>query len=254
MPSQNSAAPAIRFEAAGAETPARHGRRLAQVLGCRGCHGADLAGQPWEEDPAFAILYSSNLTRVVSRYDDAALARAIRLGVRPDGSPLWAMPSETFSRLSEPDMAALIAYLRTLRPAGRDYPRMAIGPRGRQAIDRGEIRPAPYHVREGRDRAPVRLDERHDWARYIARATCGECHGLDLSGSPTPDADDPPDLIVAGAYSRAEFRRLLRTGVPTGGRRLALMATVARSRFSRLTDREVDAIYDYLVARARQAH
>lgn len=34
---------------------------------------------------------------------------------------------------------------------------------------------------------------------------------------------------------------------------LRLMGEVARGRFAHLTDREVDAIHDYLVARARQA-
>jgi mono/diheme cytochrome c family protein len=87
-------------------------------------------------------------------------------------------------------------------------------------------------------------------ARYIVRATCGECHGIDLKGRTQSPDEVVPDLIVAGAYSRDAFRRLMRTGIPTGGRRLRLMDRVARSRFSHFTDGEIDAIYDYLVARA----
>ncbi len=60
--------------------------------------------------------------------------------------------------------------------------------------------------------------------------------------------------LVAGAYTRNQARHLMRTGQPPGGRRLRLMGEVARGRFAHLTDREVDAIYDYLVARTRQAH
>ena len=118
-PAQQPQPEAIRFERAAARTPAQHGRRLARVLGCQGCHGADLQGQPWDEEADFAISFTSNLTRALPAYSDAQIERAMREGVRPDGSQLWGMPSEIFTHLDAADMAALIAYLRTLRPAGR---------------------------------------------------------------------------------------------------------------------------------------
>lgn len=87
----------------------------------------------------------------------------------------------------------------------------------------------------------------------MVRATCGECHGVDLTGNSWPrPARSPPDLNVAGAYTREDFRRLLRTGVAPGGRQVGLMSEVARGRYSHFTDTEVDAIYDYLAARARR--
>jgi cytochrome c553 len=225
------------------------GERLARILGCTGCHGADLTGHAWIEDPQDAILFTSNLTRAVSRYSDAQLERAIRLGVRYDGSALWEMPSDLFTHLDEADMRRLIRYLRTVAPAGVDHPRIVIGPRGRRLIAAGEIKPAAQVVRENRDRGPPVVSAGDQWARYMIRATCAECHGIDLH----PRAGDtPPDLVVASAYSREQFHRLLRTGQPTGGRRLDLMATVARGRFAHMTNTEIDAIYDYLVARARR--
>jgi cytochrome c553 len=230
-----------------------HGARLGTVLGCNGCHGADLAGHVWSEDPREAILFTSNLTRALPGYSDAQLERTIRFGVRPDGSPLWEMPSQIFTHLSAPDMAALIAWLRTMPPAGRAHPRIVIGPRGRELIASGEIEPAPKIVRDNLRVWPARVDGRHDWARYIVRATCAECHGLTLTGHRGDPAHSPPDLVAAGAYSRAEFRHLMRTGEPTGGRRLGLMGDVARGRFVHFTNREVDAIYDYLRARAEAA-
>ncbi|HEY5723135.1 MAG TPA: c-type cytochrome [Allosphingosinicella sp.] len=228
----------------------RHGERLASVLGCRGCHGKDLTGHVGEDDPKVALLWTSNLTRVLPAYDDAQLERALRAGVRNDGSPLWGMPSELFSHLSGPDMAALIAWLRTVQPKGEEHPRIRIGPEGRKMIEKGEIKATPVWVRESRRLAPARLDGRYDWARYMVRATCAECHGMELKGGDPKDPKPTPDLIVASAYGRDEFRRLLRTGEPTGGRRLGLMAEVAKGRFVHLTDREVDAIHDYLKARA----
>jgi hypothetical protein len=44
----------------------------------------------------------------------------------------------------------------------------------------------------------------------------------------------------------------MRTGVATGERQVGLMSQVARGRFVHFTDAEVDAIYDYLAARARR--
>ena len=251
---ERAGAPPLQFEAppAGA-SPVARGERLGRVLGCRGCHGDDLTGQPWIDDPRLAILFTSNLTRAMPAYSDAELARAIRLGNRPDGSVLWEMPSDIFTHLSAPDMAALIAWLRTVPPSGAVRPRIAIGPEGRRLIARGEIRPASATARARVSTGPARLDGRHEWARYMIRATCSECHGLELTGNPaTSEYPGPPDLIVVGGYSRDQFRHLLRTGEPVGGRRLTLMAEVARDRFVHLTEREVDAIYDYLIARANR--
>jgi cytochrome c553 len=244
-------APTLRFAPAAGQTPVQHGERLASVLGCKGCHGQTLQGQPWNEEAALAISFSSNLTRAVPAYSDAALERAIRGGVRADGTPLWDMPSEIFTGLDPADMAALIAYLRTLHPAGEVHPRIVFGPRGRREVAAGTYRNALQLVQAQRGQGPMRFDGAHDLARHMIRATCGECHGVTLAGATWPPPErSPPDLNVAGAYTRQDFRRLMRTGVATGGRQVGLMSEVARGRFSHLTDAEVDTIYDYLVARA----
>ena len=75
--------------------------------------------------------------------------------------------------------------------------------------------------------------------------TCAECHGAELKGRGNPD------LIVAGAYSREEFDRLMTQGIATGGRKLKpMMEGVSRDRFSQMTPRERGALYAYLKARA----
>lgn len=250
------APPPLRFDQAKGAAPGTgqsalsHGERLASVLGCRGCHGKDLTGHIWSDDPDEAVLWTSNLTRELPAYDDAELERALRAGIRHDGGPLWGMPSELFSHLSGADMAALIAWLRTVPPKGEAHPRIRIGPAGHKMIEKGEVKPTPVWVRESRRLAPARLDGRHDWARYMIRATCSECHGMELKGDDPGEKGGSPDLILASAYSRDEFRHLMRTGEPTGGRKLGLMADVAKGRFVHLTVREVDAIHAYLRARA----
>ncbi len=221
-----------------------HGDRLTRVLGCRGCHGKELQGKRFYE------VYASNLTRDTAGYSDAQLRRLMREGVHPTGRDIWAMPSELFQHLSAPDEEALIAFLRTLKPAGPPTgERLPWEPDAAKMIAEGKIKPAAASVRETRDVGPVDLGPDHALGRYVTRLTCAECHGPELKGG-----DETPDLIVGGAYSREEFERLITKGIPTGNRKLKseLMASVAKSRFLHLTPGERDALYAYLKARAEQ--
>lgn len=222
---------------------AAHGKRIADVLGCTGCHGKDLQGERFYE------LYASNLTRDVPNYTDQQLERVLREGVPPTGRDLWGMPSELFQHLSAPDMTALIAHLRTLEPAGAaTQPPLPFPADVRQMIAKGEFKPTAATVRDAKPLAPVDLGPAHELGRYIARVTCAECHGPELKGGP-----DTPDLIVAGAYSRDEFDRLMVEGTGTGGRKLKpMMEGVSKGRFSRMTPREREALYGYLKTRADQ--
>ena len=58
---------------------------------------------------------------------------------------------------------------------------------------------------------------------------------------------------MAGVYGLPEFERLLRTGVPTGNRKLGLMAEVSQNDFRHFTDEEIAAIHSYLQERATRA-
>lgn len=221
-----------------------HGERLTWVLGCRGCHGKELHGKRFYEP------YASNLTRDIANYSNDQLIKLLRHGVHPTGRDVWAMPSELFQHLSQPDEAALIAFLRTLKPAGEPtQPPLPFGAETRKLIAEGKIKPAAAFVRETRSVSPVDLGPSHALGRYITMVTCAECHGPELKGN----EGDTPDLIIAGAYSGDEFERLMTEGVPTGGRKLKpLMVDVSKNRFSRLTPNERDALYAYLKARAEQ--
>ena len=238
--------PIVTFDGAQvSEASARisHGERLTYVLGCRGCHGKDLRGERFYE------LYASNLTRDLANYNDSQLETLLRNGVHPTGRDVWAMPSELFQHLSKPDMVALVAYLRTLKPTGGPTGKpLPFEPETKKMIAAGKFKPAAAFVRESRTVGPVGLGMPHELGRYITRVTCAECHGAKLEGG-----DGTPNLIVAGAYSREEFEKLVTLGVPIGRRKLhPLMVGVAKSRFSHLTPHERDALYAYLKARAAQ--
>ena len=86
----------------------RHGERLTHVLGCTGCHGAQLEGTFLTKDePQYGPLYGSNLTVEVREYSDAQLDGIIRHGTHPERKTVWAMPSQIFQHLSDPDFRAL---------------------------------------------------------------------------------------------------------------------------------------------------
>jgi mono/diheme cytochrome c family protein len=236
---------AVTKDAAGA---VRHGERISWVLGCHGCHGKDLQGLEWDNDPkGYGLLWTSNLTRAVPAMSDADLETLLRHGKHPTRPEMWAMPSELFQHLSSTDMSALIAYLRTIRPAGDPTPLPVLGPKAIAEIKSGEIKPADQMVKDAEYRLPPELGVAVERGRRIVAMTCAECHGGQLGGG-----QDTPDLVAAAAYSRAEFETLMTTGVASGGRKLKneLMSTVAQSRFAKMTIEERDAVYAYLVARA----
>ena len=174
----------------------------------------------------------------------------LRHGERVNHRDLWGMPSEIFQHLSDPDLAALTAYLRTLKPTGiPTQPMLPLEKETRDLIAKGEIKPAARFVIENRPKTPSDLGPQHALGRYITMVTCAECHGPKLEGHP----GDTPNLIVAGGYSRAEFEKLITRGVPTGNRKLKeLMSGVAKTRFAYLTPHERDALYAYLKARAER--
>lgn len=222
-----------------------HGQRLSWVLGCRGCHGKGLEGHRFYER------YASNLTRELPNYSDEQIVRVLHTGVPRDGRELWGMPSQIFQHLGSADMGALIAHLRTVAPAGKPtQPPLPWEDDAKALIAKGEIKDAKDTVLEEKPLAPVDLGPDYALGRYITMVTCAECHGPKLEGG---GVGGPPNLVVAGGYTRDEFETLLTKGIPTGGRKLDLMAEVAKERFVRFTPHERDAIYAYLKARAEQA-
>ncbi len=156
------------------------------------------------------------------------------------------MPSENFRYLSGPDLRAATAYLRTLEATGERSPPPLLGAAYREEIAAGTLKPAATIIAENPDVRPADAGPSHALGRYITSVTCAECHNLRLEGW----VDDTPDLAIAAAYPRGAFHKLMRTGISLTGRDLGLMRQVAINRFSNMTDAEVDAVYDYLTARA----
>jgi mono/diheme cytochrome c family protein len=117
--------------AARAESPAEHGKYLVGIMDCTGCHttGA-LAGQPDAthflagsdvgfQIPGLGIFYPPNLTSDrktgLGEWSEQDIVTVLRTGVRPDGRELApAMPWRSYAKLSDQDVQAVAAYLKSL--------------------------------------------------------------------------------------------------------------------------------------------
>ncbi len=198
------------------------GAHLARTNGCPDCHGERLAGQVFVDAPPFRIV-ASNLTPgaggVGAHYTAEDWDRSIRHGVKPDGRPVFIMPSAAFHRLSDEDAAALIAYLQRLPAVDNELPATEIRVPGRimaaALLDPAfEVRTAPARA----ERPPV--GPTAEYGEYLASSICAYCHGDNLQGAQPPNPDSPPapSLLAAGQWSMDEFATFLRTGTTPGGR------------------------------------
>ncbi|MEO7505059.1 MAG: c-type cytochrome [Sphingomicrobium sp.] len=257
QPAAKAVPAALTFDGASGDRAAvlAHGERLSHVLGCRGCHTETLEGQWFNDDtPDMGKLYASNLTRVLPTYSDAQLEALLRTGVHPTRGDLWVMPSEVFQRLSEADGKALIAHLRTVKPSGAPTPPPMLSAKAKAQVASGEMHRVAFYVAKYRAKTPADLGERHALGRYIAGATCAECHGADLTGvTDFSPGVTTPDLDIAAMYSDAELARLLTTGVGKSKPDLGLMTLVGKGHFAYLTPHERSAVIAYVKARAALA-
>ncbi len=131
------------------------GRYLVVLLGCGACHtNGAFDGAP---DPALAlagsqtgiawsnpreterpgIVYPPNITpdekTGIGLWTDAQIADAIRAGVgRHGGRRLVTMPWRSYARLSDDDVEAIVAYLRSISPVEHRVP--AEVPPGQKAV------------------------------------------------------------------------------------------------------------------------
>ena len=223
-----------------------HGKRLAAVLDCTGCHRKDLQGQNvTRNDPNYGDMNAPNLTLLLAKYSDDDFKQFIRRGVPKDGREFWFMPVESFQFLSDADLAALLAFLRTFKPSGTQMPPIKKGKGFQEDFDRG-FKDAKEQVVRYRTKQPVEMGPEHEWGRYLVKTTCTACHNNALQGYP----GFTPDLDIAGTYSEAELTRLLTTGEGKTKKDLGMMSEVGRDIFVKFTPAERKAIVGYIKARA----
>ncbi|MEO5578045.1 MAG: cytochrome c [Sphingomicrobium sp.] len=240
---------ALAYEGAGATDPAAiraHGKRMSQVLSCAGCHGDNLQGtNVTADDPGTGDMNAPNLTLLLASYSDADLDRVIRHGIPKDNRQLWFMTSETLQFVSDSDVTALVAYLRTVKPAGKPMPKVRLGPKFSDDVAKGVAADAPGMVKRFKASQPVDLGPSHALGRYIAMTTCTQCHNGALQGY----EGFTPNLDIAGSYTSAELTTLLTTGEGKVKKDLGLMSVIVKNAYSKLTPDERAAVVAYVKAR-----
>jgi mono/diheme cytochrome c family protein len=203
------------------------GRHLATaIMKCTDCHGPDLGGKLVADAGPLGVVYATNLTNgkggVIGGYDDATIARAIRHGVRADGKPIHIMPAQEYVIASDQDVAAVIAYVRSVAPVDRTLPTSTVKPLGRLLYAAGMF---PIIDADAMDHstppAPsIEPAPTLEYGRYLANVGgCKGCHGPGFSGGKIPGS--PPGWKPAAnitptglaGWTEADFNQALRTGI-----------------------------------------
>lgn len=223
---------------------------------CQGCHGEDLSGGPFFEDPALGIVDAPNLTSgkggVGATNTDADWVLAIRHGIKADGTSVFVMPSNDFYYLSDADLGSIIAYLKTVPPVDKE-----IRPRSFQTFAKilysvgafGDLLYAEIIPHNVRPPAPA-VGVTPEYGEYLASAHgCKSCHGETLSGgqSSEPGAPPAPNLTPGGelaTWTEADFTNLLRTGTKPSGEKLS--DYMPWQGLGKMTDDELKAVWMYL--------
>lgn len=208
-----------------------HGKRMATMFSCNACHGADYSGVNFGEMiPLVRGLWASNISRTMPGMSDAQLERVLREGVHPERE-IYLMPSKQTQFMSERDMAALIAFLRTIPPAGKPTP---LPPPDFEQSVRARL-PKDYWLTEEERKTgsyanaadeveyyaahrPPDLGPRLARGRMIAETVCSSCHGAALDGVGEPAGD----IQGALAYDDAAFDRLLTDSIDRAGKRVVV--------------------------------
>jgi len=246
--------PASAFSAAGGSV-ARGEHIASSYGGCRECHGPSLGGRTMIPGGPMGTVAAPNLTRgtggVGGALSDADFERAIRSGLRPDGTGLLIMPASAFSHLSDGDVRDVIAYVRSVPPVDAAPPARVVGPLARFLIATGKMHVQPDLVDAGATHlavSPAGVTLEH--GAYLARVGgCMECHGANLGGGHFQGSPkDPPATNLTrgaiGSWTQADFVRTLRTGRDPLGHMLdPFMPWRA---FGQMNDDELAAIWLYL--------
>lgn len=227
------------------------GRHIVTTWGgCIECHGGNFAGQVFDEGLLVGRLVVANLTPgkggIGAVFSDEDWVRAIRYGLDTDGTSLISMPSEYFNALSDADLAAVIAYLRSLPPVDTDHPEIRLGPMGRWfVLLEPHFLPASL-IDHDAPRPPEPVPGvTVEYGRYLSIA-CTACHAENLAGGDEPGAG--LNLTPAGDlgdWSEEQFIRTLRTGVTPSGKQLDPELMPWKS-MGQMSDDELKAIWLYL--------
>ncbi len=249
-----------------------HGKYIVSIIGCADCHspiddktgqtipGKEFSGgRPFDLGP-LGIVYTKNITQDkktgLGDWTDDEIKTAITTGVSKDGLHLFpVMPYLFFNNMSDDDLDAVVAYLRTIKPIENQVER-------RQVVPPDQL---PHLTRKSGITTPDPKDTPAR-AKYLMTAllTCSDCHtpvdpqtlqpvlekylaggqpfegpwGIVYGGNITPD-----QKTGIASWTDEDIRRLIRTGVRPDGRVTVVMPWQI---YTNLSDDDLTALIYYL--------
>ncbi|HUM68751.1 MAG TPA: cytochrome c [Chloroflexota bacterium] len=218
------------------------GEKLYTIY-CESCHGANLAGASFSEDPAFGEIYSANLTSgangIGRSYSDDEIARAIWYGVKQDGSPTVGMPYEFNQGIHVGDMENLLAYLRSAPPVDTNHPTPSYGPMLR-VFHAANLFPLVTAENAEMSQPPPAIVSPDDTLAYGAYLSvfCTACPGIAI-------AESPSLWTAVTTWTEAEFEQAMTQGVRPDGSQMDPEMMPWPS-FNLYTEAERHAIWAYL--------
>jgi mono/diheme cytochrome c family protein len=238
------------------------GRYLFTSRGYADCHDTNGTGRTFIDDGKGMKAAGPNLTRgsgsVTLAFQTVDWVRAIRHGVKPDGRPLFIMPSEDYNRLTDADVGAIVSYVQSLPPAAGNGSSSTAPLPVRALYGFGAIKDAAAKIDHTLPpQQPVAEGVSVEHGRYVANMCLG-CHGARLEGGKIPGG--PPDWpaaarlapgegnVIAARYADADaFLKMLKSGQRTDGSKIAVMPFEA---LSKISDTDARALYLYLTSLA----
>jgi mono/diheme cytochrome c family protein len=262
---------AIIGAAAHAETPVERGSYLVNtVMTCGICHSpkgpaGDIPGKQfsggglsWDEPP-FKVT-APNITQDketgIGSWTDAQIKTLLRTGIMPNGVHIaMVMPTGFYHILTERDLDAIVAYLRTLKPIRNEVPATVYK------------MPQTEHVLPGAEKpfTEAMLKDKVKRGFYLASIShCMECHtpmgprgrlwatrlGAGCFEMPGPWGMSVSRNITSskskglGTWTDAQIKRAIQHGIDKAGNHLK--PPMGYQYYANATDDDIDAIVAYL--------
>jgi cytochrome c553 len=241
------------LKVAGTASQIRRGKAIADGF-CGACHsktGTLTGGMDVGKDFPVPIgsFVSSNLTPVgqLSHWSDGEIFRAIRNGVDAKGRWLMVMSYTNAGKLSDDDIQALIAYIRSQPPSGEKTPEPPdqLNLLGLTMLGAGML-PEGKPVLSGVIKAPARSSSAQYGEYILSYQDCRECHGSKLTGGVQGQlAPIGPGLSLVKDWTLEGFISTMRTGIDPAGHPLA--KAMPWQPIGKMDDEELAAMYEYLV-------
>jgi mono/diheme cytochrome c family protein len=239
------------------------------IMTCGNCHspkgppaavaGKDFSGGLSWDEPPFKVT-APNITQDketgIGNWTDADIKHLLRTGKRPNGVQIAeVMPTAFYGIITERDLDAIVAYLRTLKPVKNQVP----APIYKMAL--------PHHAFPGSEKpyTEAMLSDKVRKGFYLATiGHCMECHtpfgpkgkdfvgdlgkgGMEFTGPFGKSVSrniTPSKTKGIGAWTDAQIKKTITTGIDKDGNHLK--PPMGFPFYAKMTDADLDAVIAYL--------